>query len=125
MHLHALTRCMVLCTLHRQWIPVNVGQQLTILVGDPIKFDDILEEYRAGGMTRRYVHTCPQACMAVRLSGSRACGCSEMHIKVVTRIGDALRALRVRLPIRSFGRASPRLVTCCALLACAAVFMAG
>lgn len=38
---------------YRQWIPVNVGQKLTILVGDPLTFDDILAEYQAGGLSRR------------------------------------------------------------------------
>jgi hypothetical protein len=35
------------------WIPVNVGQQLRILVGDPIDFQPMVDDMRREGKTDR------------------------------------------------------------------------
>ena len=86
----------VLVHRNRQWVPVNFGQRLSILVGDPLTFDDILAEYRAGGMSRRCVQCLVSAHQHPFTTNIRRPSHREMHIKVANRIGDALAKLRVR-----------------------------
>lgn len=37
------------------WIPLSVSQQLHVLVGDPIDFRPLIEEYKTAGRSQRYV----------------------------------------------------------------------
>lgn len=50
--------CAIVQTItYRQWVPLNFGQQLAVIVGDPIDMSDLVEEYRRGETPDRYAIT--------------------------------------------------------------------
>lgn len=57
-----------------EWIPVNAGQHLCVLVGEPIDFSDLVSAHKRGEMDRR-----------------------DLHVAIAERIGEALRELQTRM----------------------------
>jgi hypothetical protein len=85
------------------WIPLNVGQQLYILAGDPIDFQPLVEAMRREGKSDRCV-----ILVFARAGAVHRCVAvvsRDIHIAIAVRIKDELTTLQVR--------AGCRIVRCC------------